>query len=264
MWKEQNKNSDRNKNNIPKKNNRKKYIILVLSAVFFIFSVILLASLFKSSLTNNSETSGNITNEENEIYKNTNLTNKESKDLEDLEKSNNELNTKPKIDLSLYLEKNGVKTLITSHTCSWEPENVMGIFYAVPCKETTLHLNTSFDVLWKEYISDYENYSDIRIGYNISFTLNTGETVDRTILNPDDAYYMFPKVMVFLYDDVNLVPGKRYYHITQDDMDENTICSSIKLVGDVKTKNIVSDITLTAFCYSSKEDFDKETGRYTR
>lgn len=170
-------------------------------------------------------------------------------------------NKKQKIDLSFYVEKNGVKTLITSHTCSWAPENVMGIFYAVPSTETSLPLNASFNTLWKEYISAYED-SSARIGYNISFTLKSGEIIDRVILNPDDAYYMFPKVMVFLYDDINLVPSKRYYHITQDDMNENTICSSIKLVGDVETKNISSDITLTAFCYASEDDFDKETGKY--
>ena len=68
---------------------------------------------------------------------------------------------------------------------------------------------------------------------------------------------MLTKVMVFLYDDVNLVPGKKYYHITQDDMNENTICSSIKLVGDVESKNIISDITLKALCFDSQDDFDE-------
>lgn len=170
---------------------------------------------------------------------------------------------KQKIDLGIYVEKNGIKTLITSYTTLWYPEEVMGVFYAVPSTNETLE-NISFDKLWKEKISTYDNHSNLRIGYNISFTLNTGETIDRVILNPDDAYYMFPKIMVFLYDDVNLVPGKKYYHITQDEMNENTICSSIKLVGDKETKNIVSDINLTAFCYDSKDDFDKNTGKYTR
>ena len=118
------------------------------------------------------------------------------------------------VKLGIYVQNGSSKTLITEkYTCSFAPENVMGVFFAVPTTDLKLP-NTSFDTLWKSYIEDYPNSKNYRIGYNISFTLNTGEVIDRTILNPDDAYHMFPKVMVFLYDDVNLVPGKKYYHIT--------------------------------------------------
>lgn len=165
------------------------------------------------------------------------------------------------VKLGIYVESGDTKQLITEYSCYWEPESVMNIFYAVPTQEETIS-NYSFDTLWKEYINSYPNPEKYRIGYNISFILSSGEEVDKTILNPDDAYYMFPKLMCFLYDDVNLVPGKPYYHITQDVMYDYTICSSIKLVGDVETPNIISDIKLTAFCFDSDDDFDPGTGKY--
>lgn len=165
------------------------------------------------------------------------------------------------VKLGIYIESGNTKKLITEYSCYWEPELVMNVFYAVPTQEETIS-NYSFDTLWKKYINSYPNPEKYRIGYNISFTLKSGEKVDKTILNPDDAYYMFPKVMCFLYDDVNLVPGKPYYHITQDVMYDYTICSSVKLVGDVETSNITSDIKLTAFCFDSDDDFDPETGKY--
>ena len=62
-------------------------------------------------------------------------------------------------------------------------------------------------------------------------------------------------------DDVNLVPGKPYYHITQDVMYDYTIASSIKLVGDIDSDKIEGPITLTAFCFDSEDDFDEE-GNY--
>lgn len=165
------------------------------------------------------------------------------------------------VKIGIYIQNGNTKKLITEkYKCSFAPENIMGLFFVVPTNEETLP-NTSFDTLWKNYINNYPNSQNYRIGYNISFTLNNGELFDKTILNPDNAYYMFPKVMVFLYDDVNLVPGKKYYHITNDEMYENTICSSIKLVGDVESKNIISDITLTAFCFDSEDDFD-ENNKY--
>lgn len=165
------------------------------------------------------------------------------------------------VKLGIYVEKGNNKVLITDYTCDWSPEIVMGIFYAVPTQEEIIS-NNNFDNLWKSYINNYTNPENYRIGYNIKFTLASGEIIDRTILNPDDAYYMFPKVMCFLYDDVNLIPGKIYYHITSDVMYDYTICSSVKLVGDVETKNIISDIELTAFCFDSDDDFDPNTNKY--
>ena len=165
------------------------------------------------------------------------------------------------VNLGLYVDNGTNLELITDdYYCDWSPENVMGLFYAIPTQDNTLP-NTNFDTMWKDYINNYPNANDCRIGYALEFTLNDGNQMYFTILNPDDAYYTFPKVMSFLYDDVNLVPGKAYYHITQDVMYDYTICSSLKLVGDVDTYTIASDIKLTAFCFDSEDDFD-DNGRY--
>lgn len=165
------------------------------------------------------------------------------------------------VKLGLYVDNGTNLELITDdYYCDWSPENVMGLFYAIPSQENTLP-NTNFDTMWKYYINNYPNANDCRIGYALEFTLNDGNQMYFKILNPDDAYYTFPKVMSFLYDDVNLVPGKAYYHITQDVMYDYTICSSLKLVGDVDTYTIASDIKLTAFCFDSEDDFD-DNGRY--
>lgn len=164
------------------------------------------------------------------------------------------------VKLGIYVEQGNNLVLIDKYSCDWSPENVMGLFYAIPTQENTIS-NTNFDTMWKNYINQYPNADNCRIGYSLEFTLSDGSEMYYTILNPDDAYYTFPKVMSFLYDDVNLVPGKTYYHITHDVMYDYTICSSIKLVGDVDTYNIVSDIKLTAFCYDSDDDFD-EQGKY--
>lgn len=165
------------------------------------------------------------------------------------------------VKLGLYVDNGTNLELITDdYYCDWSPENVMGLFYAIPTQENTLP-NTNFDTMWKNYINTYPNANNCRIGYALEFTLSDGNQMYYTILNPDDAYYTFPKVMSFLYDDVNLVPGKAYYHITQDVMYDYTICSSLKLVGDVDTYTIASDIKLTAFCFDSEDDFDNN-GRY--
>lgn len=166
------------------------------------------------------------------------------------------------IKIGLYVQKGNYKTLVKDdYYCNWDPEEILGLFYAVYTNDDVIAGN-SFNTVWKEYFNNYSNIDKYRIGYNISFTMNDGEIINQTILNPDHAYLMYPEIQFYLYDDINLIPGKRYYHVTHDDMNENTLCSSAKLVGDKRTPNIASDILLTVFTYDSDDDFEPETGKY--
>ena len=36
---------------------------------------------------------------------------------------------------------------------------------------------------------------------------------------------MYPKLQCYLYDDINLKPTDRYYHITDETFNDNTICA---------------------------------------
>lgn len=165
------------------------------------------------------------------------------------------------VDENLNATKEGnYKKLVKDYYCGWDPEEVLGIFYAVYTNEEQIS-GSNFNLVWKDYLNKYSDIDKYRIGYNLKFTMNDGTVIDQTILNPDHAYLMYPEIQCYLYDDINLVPGKRYYHITSEEMNDNTICSSIKLVGDKKTPNISSEIELTAFTYKSNDDFDAN-GKY--
>lgn len=165
------------------------------------------------------------------------------------------------IKIGLYINSSNGKKLITEYTSSWIAEEIMGMFYAIPTNESIVTA-ANFKTTWEKYWNEYTNIENYRIGYNIKFTLNTGEVVDQIILNPDHAFLMFPKVQFYLYDDVNLIPGRRYYHVTQGEMNDKTQCTSVKIVGDKQTKNIVSPIELTVFTFDGQEDFDPITGKY--
>ena len=164
------------------------------------------------------------------------------------------------VPISLYIEQGNELVKISEYSCDWSPENVLNLFYAIPSTEESISAY-NFDSMWKEKISEYPNGDKCRIGYQVSFKYEDGNTYTYNLKCPDDTYFTFPKVMTYLYDDVNLVPGKPYYHITQDVMYDYTIASSIKLVGDVDSDKIEGPITLTAFCFDSEDDFDEE-GNY--
>ncbi len=228
-----------------------KFVIFLLVIIILCISCIYI---YKNYLINTDNidvySSNNINNNQTDIYEESNDINQES-----LPKY---IDENP-IKVGLYTKKSGYFELIDyDYIASWSPENVIGQFYILPTTETKIY-SSSYKDAWQQYFSkysEYENINNIRIGYNLQFTLNNGETINRNVLNPDDAYTFFPKVMVFLYDDIAYITGTKYYHITQDTMNTNTMCSSIKLVGDVESKNISSDIILTVFTFDTSDDFD--------
>lgn len=198
--------------------------------------------------------------------KNVDKNNNENIEIENTEIEIEETIEEPKykdenqVPISLYIEQGDQLVKISEYSCDWSPENVLNLFYAIPSTEETIS-SYNFDSMWKEKIAQYPNRDKCRIGYQVSFKYEDGNTYTYNLKCPDDTYFTFPKVMTYLYDDVNLVPGKPYYHITQDVMYDYTIASSIKLVGDVDSNKIEGPITLTAFCFDSEDDFD-EKGNY--
>ena len=63
-------------------------------------------------------------------------------------------------------------------------------------------------------------------------------------------------MQIYLYDDVNQKDGAWYSHITEEEYNDNSILTSIKLTGSTFTNEITSDIILTVFTYD-EDDFDE-------
>ena len=118
---------------------------------------------------------------------------------------------------------------------------------------------TNFKNLWNNY---YQNYTDIdsyKIGYLIEFnTANEGK-IKKYIKSPQDTDSIYKYIQVYLYDDIHQ-DGGWYSHITENEYNNDSILTSIKLTGSTYIDEITSDISLTAFTYDD-DDFD-ENGEY--
>ena len=213
-----------------KKINVLKILIIVLGVIGIIIFTVLLV-LKNINKTKDTNSNNNIDNQI-KIY-NTDETNEE-----DIKKTQY-IDDNP-IKIGLYVREGNFKKLVKNeYYCGWAPEEILGIFYAVYTNEETIS-GSNFNIVWKDYLNKYENIDKYRVGYNIKFTMDNGEVIDQTILNPDHAYLMYPEIQFYLYDDINLIPGKRYYHITSEEMNENTICSIIGIISENKKSNIMS------------------------
>lgn len=126
-------------------------------------------------------------------------------------------------------------------------------------KEEMLSINSQ-KKLWDQYLQNYSNIDNYKIGYKISFTNINNENISKYILSPKDTEDVFNYIQLYLYDDIHVQDGAWYSHVTEDEYNTNTILTSIKLTGGDKASEVTSDITLEVFTYDD-DDFDSD-GNY--
>ena len=164
------------------------------------------------------------------------------------------------INLGLYLSENGKRTLQTTYENIWQYHqdiNTFNIFYT---QEEEID-NSAVRIAYGKYLDEYDEdiINKYKNGFHIHFTTSEG-IVDKTILSPKDTEEFYDFLEIYLYDGYHRKAGEWYSHTTEDDFNENTTLTSIKLTSGKRVNEIVSDIELTAFSYDS-DDFD-EDGNY--
>ena len=137
--------------------------------------------------------------------------------------------------------------------------NEIGVFSIVLSNDEVV-TGSSIKSLYKEISSSIPNINNYKIGFNIKFTLESGTSINENILKPSnyESYGFSPYLYAWIYDDVNA--NGWHSHIEEDEYNENTIMSSIKLMWGPSAKEINGNIELTVFTYDS-DDFD-ELGNY--
>lgn len=118
----------------------------------------------------------------------------------------------------------------------------------------------NFASIWNTAWNSHEAAESAKIGFRISFTLASGETVSKQLLKPSDSASFYEYLEIYMYDDVHVTPGVWYTHLEDKDMKDETVITSIKLTSGSKIKQ-VGDIALTAFIYNGDDCFDAE-GNY--
>lgn len=164
------------------------------------------------------------------------------------------------IPIGFYTIQNGKLVLTSRLECDWSRDSIFGLFYTLASNEDVISF-TNYKTTFNEYWAKY-NTDGYKIGYNIKFSLDTGEIINQRILEPIDTPDLFKHIQFYLYDDVTYMPGRIYYHMRQNEMTENTMLTSVKLVGYKETKGVNGPIELTVFTYNGEEDFDSETKEY--
>lgn len=153
------------------------------------------------------------------------------------------------IKVGLYVDEYLSKEYTTTKT-NMQDITVFNIYYTNKEKLENNYIKYNFN----KYYNEYENIDKYKIGFIISFSVND-KTYHEQILTPDCEFIFAPYIYIYLYDDIHQAPNTWYSHLLPEEVNDNTIYSSIKLFKAQEASNITSPITLSVFTYD-EDDFD--------
>lgn len=153
------------------------------------------------------------------------------------------------IKVGLYVDEYLSKEYTTTKT-NMQDITVFNVYYTNKEKLENNYIKYNFN----KYYNEYENIDKYKIGFIISFSVND-KTYREQILTPDCEYLFAPYIYIYLYDDIHQTPNTWYSHLLKEEVNDDTIYSSIKLFKADHANEITSPITLSVFTYD-KDDFD--------
>ena len=195
--------------------------------------------------------------QQNEILENTTVTENVVED----EEKNTYVDTNP-IKLGIYLlnDNETKRELITTFSNKWTYHKDITVFNIIYTNKEEIEATRTAEC-FEKYLKDYtEDISKYRIGFHVKFETEDG-TFDKTIISPKDVDEFYDYLEIYLYDGYHRKKGEWYSHTTEEQFNQDTIFTSIKLTAGKNVEKITSNIKLTAFSYDDEDDFD-ENGDY--
>mgnify|MGYP007070183618 CR=1 FL=1 len=153
--------------------------------------------------------------------------------------TNEEITTKTTTTAKVYIDDNPIKVglyqngkLVTNYNKKFNVHEDIGSFDVCFTNKETLD---SIDIkkTFSEYYQTYDNIDEYKIGFYISFMVQN-ELYEKVILDASNILSLGPYLYYYLYDDINQMDGAWYSHIEPQDMNDDTIFSSIKLYSAEK------------------------------
>lgn len=162
-----------------------------------------------------------------------------------------DLNTTP---ISFYTSNDSGLVKLTKINKKLVSLEDIGIFQIYPSNEESISFNGGFGNSFYNEWMKYNTNNNLKIGYNIKFSTDE-EDFSYNIFNPSNCMEKWEYLLNYLYDDY-ANRGKSFYsHIEENEFNENTLPTSIKLQSNDKALSIKNKILLTVFTYDSEDDF---------
>lgn len=163
----------------------------------------------------------------------------------------------------LYIDDNPIKVglykdtkLVTNFYTTKGKHKEIVVFNIYYTNIETLD-NNNIKYNWNKYYNEYQSIDNYKIGFYITFKVGE-KTIERIALDPNSTHAMDPFLYIYLYDDIHQPDGAWYSHLEPNDVNKDTIYSSIKLYLAERGPEITSPISISVFTYDSDDDFNEQ------
>ena len=159
--------------------------------------------------------------------------------------------------VGLYKEKGSKLELVSDYSTNISSSNDIDVYQIYFSNDSSINLDNGFGLSYYNKLNSLDN-PNIKVGFNIKYSLDNGEVVNQTVLKPSDTIqneYIF----LYLYDDYKNRNSNFYSHIEDSEYNDETLFTSVKVFAN-KVDNLSSNIEFTVFTYDDYDDF--ENGNY--
>ncbi|MBQ8193563.1 MAG: hypothetical protein IJZ46_05790 [Bacilli bacterium] len=163
-----------------------------------------------------------------------------------------DLNNTP---IGIYSLQGNKLVKLTSFNTKLVIEKDINTFQLYPSNEDVIYLNNGFGQSFYDEYMKYNTNGNLKMGFNIKFTLYEGREVSYNIFSPNETFTEWNYLMNYLYDDY-ANRGKSFYsHVESHQVTPETLYTAFKMQASYGCGDIFSKIQFTVFTYDSEDDF---------
>ena len=148
---------------------------------------------------------------------------------------------------------------VTNYSAPFYIDKDITVLQIFPSNEDSIVYTNKFGNMFYEKWSSLTNNN--KIGFNLKYSTEKGD-ISHNILTPNETMNYGNYLQIYLYDDYYHRNDSWYSHIENNEYNDQTLYTSIKLTGGVDVDKISSPIKLTVFTYDSSDDFEPTTKEY--
>ncbi len=159
--------------------------------------------------------------------------------------------TEHPVGIYFDMERNGNYTRLTEWRAPWYAGKDIAVFDIIPSDDELL-VGYPYKELWLEEAEKSWGAATVRHRFELSYTLRDGTEKTLSVSSPTEAEAVGAEgyVEVYIYDDIHQDGDVWYSHLTEADLTESTVFSSIKLTAGANIAE-VEKIVLHAYSATS-------------
>ena len=163
-----------------------------------------------------------------------------------------DLNNTP---IGIYSLQGNKLVKLTTFNAKLVVEKDINTFQIFPSNENEIYLNNGFGQSFYNEFIKYNSNNNLKIGFNIKFTLADGKEISYNIFSPNETFTEWNYLMNYLYDDYQNRGKSFYSHIESNQVTPETLYTAFKMQASYGCGDINSAIKFTVFTYDSEDDF---------